>query len=259
MRPFAVLAALLAAALALAGCTTGPFADRVSQPGSAARELVDPRLHANLVVEIDYPAGHGPNAEAKAVLKSTLQEVTGRSASQVTLVEDASIPAEAGRKYTYEEIEELEARHRNRNTAGDTAVLYILYLAGGSSADTDESRVLGAAYRGTSLVIFKGNIQDATGAIGQPEERYVERAVLVHEFGHAAGLVNLGTEMQTPHEDASHPKHSSNRESVMYWAVETTAGLVEFVTCVAGLSCGANIPYQFDENDKRDLRALRGA
>lgn len=258
MRPIAVLSVLLLASLALAGCTTGPFADRVSQPGSAARELVDPGRHANLVVEIDYPAGHVPNAEAKSVLKSTLQDVTGRSASQVTFVEEASLPVEAGKKYTYEEIEALEQRHRSRHTSGDTAVLYVVYVAGGSAGDTDQGRVLGAVYRGTSIVIFKGNIQDATGGFSQPEERYVERAVLVHEFGHAAGLVNIGAKMQTPHEDPEHRGHSSNKKSVMYWAVENTAGLVEFLGCVAGISCGSDIPYQFDEQDKADLRALRG-
>lgn len=227
--------------------------------GSAAQEIVDPRLHAKLVVEIDYPVGAAPNAEAKSVLRSTLAEVTGRDASRIELVESADIPSEPNRKYTVNDIIALENEHRDRRTAGDTAALYVVYVAGGYSEDDGDSRVLGIAYRGTSLAIFKGNIQAATrsqvvGGISVPtvEEKCIERAVLVHEFGHAAGLVNLGTPMQRPHEDPQNRGHSSNKESVMYYAVENTVDLFAFFT--GGCS---DIPYQFDADDKADLAALR--
>jgi hypothetical protein len=41
----------------------------------------------------------------------------------------------------------------------------------------------------------------------------------------------------------------------MYWAVENTGGLIGALGCTIGFSC--SIPYQFDANDKADLRALR--
>lgn len=254
MRPFATLAILLAASMALAGCFEGVFPDR-SRPGSAAADLVDGARYPRLVVEIDYPAGYGPNAEAKSVLRSTLAEVSGRDASRIELVEEAEIPAQPNKKYTLNEIVALEDEHRDRRTAGDTAVLYIAYVAGGYSEDEGDSRVLGVAYRGTSLAIMKGNIKEATRSSlldVRPEEHCVERAVLVHEFGHAAGLVNLGTPMVRDHEDPAHRGHSSNTRSVMYYAVENSVDLLSFFT--GGCS---DIPYQFDDNDKADLRALR--
>ena len=253
MRPLG----LVFVALLLAGCNgiipTG------GGPGDAARELVDPRLHAKLVVELDYPAGSAPNAEAKSVLKSTLAEVTGRDASRIEIVESADIPADKSKKYSLNEIRALETEHRDRRSSGDTAVLYVLYLAGGYSEDAGDSRVLGIAYGGTSVAMFKGNIQEATrsgivGGIRVPtvEERCIERAVLVHEFGHAAGLVNLGTAMQRPHEDPANRGHSANQASVMYYAVENTVDL--FALFTGGCS---EIPYQFDDDDKADLAALR--
>jgi len=225
-------------------------------PGSAARELVDPRLHARLVVEIDYPVGFAPNDEAVEVLRRTLAEVTGRDASRIEIVKSADIPAERNKKYTLQEIRALEMEHRDRRTGGDTAALYVLYLAGGYSGDQGDARVLGVAYGGTSFAMFKGNIQEATRSsllgLRTVEERCVERAVLVHEFGHVAGLVNLGTPMQRPHEDPDHPGHSSNRRSVMYYAVENTLDL--FALFTGGCS---DIPYEFDADDKADLAALR--
>lgn len=249
-----VLPLLVAAAL-LPGCA---FLDRPTPPGAEGDEIVGTK-YAKLLVEIDHPPGYAPNDEALNVLRNTLIDVTGRSGANVQITKDASIPAQAGKKYSWAEIQALEDAYRGRRSGGDTAVLYVVYVAGGSEDDDGDARVLGAAYEGTSLVIFKGNIKDSTGGplTGRPEERFVERAVLVHEFGHAAGLVNLGTPMVTPHEDPQHPGHSNNRESVMWWAVENTGGLLDLAACVVGFECGANIPFQFDANDKADLRALR--
>lgn len=241
--------------MVLAGCQLpGSGGGRV---GSAAKQLLDPREHAKLVVEIDYPVGYGPNAQAKQVLKDALVQVTGRDASQVEFVEEAEIPAEAGKKYTLNEIVALEDEHRDRKTGGDTAALYVLYVAGGSTDDGGDSRVLGLAYRGTSIAMMKGNIKDASksGLLStRPDEQCVERSVLVHEFGHAAGLVNLGAPMVSPHEDGGHPGHSSNKESVMYYAVENTVDLLSLFT--GGCS---DIPYRYDGNDLADLSALRNS
>lgn len=254
MRP----TAFLVVALLLAGCTLPFGSPDGGRVGSAAKEILDPRERAKLVVEVDFPQGYGMNAEARTVLRNTLVEVSGRAAGAISIVEEPEIPVEAARKYSVEDIVKLEQTYRDRHTSGDTVVLYVLYVAGGYSADDGDSRVLGVAYRGTSVAIMKGNIQDGTrgGLLGTaPEERYVERAVLVHELGHALGLVNLGTPMQRPHEDtqngAAGEGHSSNTQSVMYYTVDTSDILANVI------SGGANIPYRFDADDRADLKALR--
>jgi hypothetical protein len=253
----APLAFAFALALALvAGCAW--FGGGENTPvGSSAHDLVSPRAHGTLVVEIDHPPGSEPNAAAVSTLRSTLQEVTGRDAAHVKIVQDASIPSEPDKRYSFSEIETLEKAHRDHHTSGDEAALYVVYVAGSSTEDTSEGKVLGAAYRGTSIVIFKANVRSSSGGAlsGKPPEDAVERAVLVHEFGHAAGLVNLGTRMVTPHEDAGHKGHSSDDQSVMYWAVENSLGLGQLCQLVKLGDCG--VPYEFDGNDKADLAALR--
>jgi len=253
---------LVAIVLVTAGCST--ITDRTSSVGSAAKELVSNAKYASLLVEIDYPTGYEPNADALAAFKEALTQVSGRDAAHILFAQDPSIPAETNRAYSYNDIQALENAHRDKHSGGDTAALYIVYVAGSSEKDTSDGKVLGAAYHGTSIVIFKGNIKANTGGGGlstKPQEQYVERAVLIHEFGHAAGLVNLGAPMVRDHEDRMDDPagrgHSTNPNSVMYWKVENTAGLASIVNCVTG-ACGADIPHQFDADDKADLQALRG-
>lgn len=260
---FRTAAVLLAACLALSGCTLLPGAKDSCQVGCAAKAFVSSADYATLVVEIDYPSGYEPNPESVSTLKAALQDISGRDAAHVQIQQKAQIPAEAGKRYSFAEIEALEAKHRETHTSGDTASLYIMFVAGGSESDSDNGKVLGAAYRGTSIVIFKGNIRDSTTAnpgplATKPAENLVERAVLVHEFGHAAGLVNLGTDMVRDREDKVNDPakrgHSTNKASVMYYAVESSASLQLF--CQLGIQ-NCSIPYQFDADDKADLRALR--
>jgi hypothetical protein len=70
--------------------------------------------------------------------------------------------------------------------------------------------------------------------------------------------VNLGTRMQTPHEDAQHPGHSANAQSVMYYAVESSQSLASITKLLTGSpSCDqTGIPYAYDGNDLADLKAL---
>lgn len=236
------VALTLVAALLSAGCAVQDFTQR--NPGSAAEDLVSTKKYDNLLVEIDHPAGWKPTDEAINQLRAALNDVTQKKNIDIRF--DASIPIKSG-AYTYAQIRALEEEHRDHQTGGDTAVLYIVFVAG-SSAENENT--LGAAYQGTSLVMFKGKIREASQGVFAPREANIERAVLVHEFGHAAGLVNLGAEMQTPREDAEHKGHSTDKNSVMYWAVENRDGILTL------LSGGSGIPYQFTAQDKADLRAL---
>jgi predicted Zn-dependent protease len=229
--------------------------------GAANHDLVSGKAYPKLYVEIDSPPGAGPNAEALTAFHDALAQVSGRAPGNVVLdTSDTSIPADAGHRYTVQEIADLESQHRSHHTGGDTAALYVIYVAGGSDGDSGNGKVLGEAYRGTSLAMFKGNVRStsSTGGLStKPSELCVERAVIIHEFGHAAGLVNLGTPMQAPHEDSdpAHRGHSSSQGSVMYWAVDGSASLTNLLTPLGG-GCEQQIPWHFDDNDLADLRAL---
>ena len=79
------------------------------------------------------------------------------------------------------------------------------------------------------IAMFKPVIESTSvGPLGVVE-RYVEQATLVHEFGHAVGLVNNGLPLTSEHHDAEHGAHCNNEDCVMYYQVEGASAMVDFV------------------------------
>lgn len=240
--------------LLLSGCTLpfGPAGDRTG-PGQRAGDYLKPRPHASVLLEVDFVQGAEPEQRALGLVEQRLESVSGKP---VEVVRTPGVPAQgADHKSTRAEIEDLEARFRGQHSQGERAVLYVLYLDGGFEQDEDDRKTLGAAYRGSSVVMFKGNLRAASRSgtldLGKPPLAEVEESVLVHELGHILGLVNCGTPMVTPHEDTEpgHGRcHSISRESVMYWAVEVS---------VIGSVLGQAPPDDFDADDRADLAAMR--
>lgn len=80
------------------------------------------------------------------------------------------------------------------------------------------------------LAMFKPVIAGTgSGTPGLNVERYVEQATIVHEFGHAAGLVDNGLALTSAHNDTTHDGHCTNQDCVMYWAIEGTGGAIAYV------------------------------
>jgi hypothetical protein len=76
----------------------------------------------------------------------------------------------------------------------------------------------------------------------------IESAVVTHEVGHLLGLVDLF--LHTGRQDPDHPGHSTDQNSVMYWAVESNL--------VADLLTGGP-PKDFDNADLADLQTIRNS
>lgn len=121
------------------------------------------------------------------------------------------------------------------------AVVRILFVHG--SFDGDDG-TLGAAVRGDVAAVFVDQVGRAAGVLGSIEA--IERSVTTHELGHLLGLVDLY--LDTGRGDPQHPGHSPNRDSVMFWAVESDA---------IGQLLGADPPDSFDASDRADLEAIR--
>ena len=109
--------------------------------------------------------------------------------------------------------------------------------------------MLGVAYASTSMCIFEETIIDNTGGLGQASRADVEEGVLKHEFGHILGLVNLGTALQTQHEDGQHAKHCNVQDCLMYYAIETGDFFASLL--------GGGVP-ELDAQCIADLRANGG-
>ena len=94
--------------------------------------------------------------------------------------------------------------------------------------------------------MFKEKIEDASFLLISATD--IEKAVIVHEFGHLLGLVNNGYQSPHDHEDPQHPHHSNNEESVMYWAIESQD---------IGNQIDGEPPNDFDSYDLDDLNLMK--
>ncbi len=193
-----------------------------------------------LVVEIHAVSGREPSADALGHLRAKVGEVAAKPAG--IDVRRGEIPASSDR-YTVEELKALERRHRRTSTGGDTASVHALYLNGSFAPDEG---VLAIVFSASSIAVFPDQIARAATPVVSASR--IERSVLLHEMGHLMGLINLGYHSPRDREDPDHPHHSRNRNSVMYWAVETNLVL----TILSGPP-----PDDFDADDRADLADLR--
>jgi hypothetical protein len=109
------------------------------------------------------------------------------------------------------------------------AQFYIFFVKGYLHDNgKNETSVIGASLTDTPIIVVFKDVVISTGA-SPTLVKYVEQTTLVHEFGHAMGLVNNGVPLSTNHQDTAHGHHCSNNDCVMYWLNEGASDLMGFV------------------------------
>jgi hypothetical protein len=232
MRKALVVAASLAIGAGAGSLYHALYAAAVTQvddPWLSRPGFEGPRiLNAGVIrVELDHPAGLAPHPDAVARLDARIEDLTGQPVEVDVQVEDIR----AVGKVTLDEISTTERSYRDApHVSGDSAGIYILYVRG-EFAESDQ--VLGIAYAGYSVVVFREIVESAgtprpggecAGLLG-PTPCEIERAVLVHEVGHLLGLVNINYESKSDHWDDTHGHHCSDESCVMYWQIEVRSPL----------------------------------
>jgi hypothetical protein len=195
-----------------------------------------------MVIEVDAVSGREPQGTTLNHLLGSLRQVLdkpGGIGPRPTETFPGTKP-----KYTVEDLVALESAHRQTHTSGGEASLYILFLNG----SFEREEVIGASYSASAYAIFVDTIRSV--AEGNPfmSAADVERAVVLHEAGHLLRLVNIGYRSPRDHEDPDHEHHSSNPQSVMFHAVESS---------LIGSVFSGPPPDTFDADDKADLADLR--
>lgn len=156
-----------------------------------------------------------------------------------------------GSDFDSKAILDIAGRHRGTQPTDTTAAFYVVWLDGYFFADgARQSQVLGVSLGNSGVVaMFKPVI--ASTSLLPAIRSFAEQAVFIHEVGHAAGLVNNGVAMATPHQDSEHGAHCNNDKCVMYWANEGANDVVDFVNQYATSSS----LVLFDDNCLADARA----
>jgi len=259
----------LIGALVLAGCgeanvsspPDGKDAALTSGPGDFAAAFLRGDTYRSLRVVIQHVDGHSPPQVVQDTLRDTAKALLSKSGG-VTIAPLRGLPVGAngvktGGAYSIEEVRAIEEAVRSDYRSEDTgeAILHVLYLNGHFDEDTASAKVLAAAYRGASVVVFKETIASTCNAPLPAICDVSEATVVKHELGHILGLVNLGTPMVVDHHDEANGAHDDDSDCVMYWAHK---GIGLFDVIRARRMGGALDALPFDQHCLDDLAAVRG-
>ncbi|HWG91246.1 MAG TPA: hypothetical protein VNZ52_10410 [Candidatus Thermoplasmatota archaeon] len=260
------VAPLLGVFIILSGCLSEGTVDRQPRIPSTFETLQTALLltdrFPNVTVEIDYVEGKAPGRESLENIRRALLEVAQKE--RVTLLEPAvirDVVPDRARQWTVDEVHDLDRRTRDFPVAPGTyglegtAYLHVLYLDGEGSVDGRPA----AGLEGDGwLALWPDTFNHTEDDVVPPHQIYPypelrETKVLLHELGHAFGLVNCGIPMVTPREDPDSRCHSTSEESVMYVHTDwMDSRLGRFTGKLA-------YPTWFDDDDLEDIRAFQRA
>lgn len=232
MTRWRLLGALSLAAMLL-GCSDARD-DEPTEPGLPHPEEIFGATITTVELEVAYASGAAPvtgNAgkedDAWNITELNLDALfAGSKALRVphALDEMAELGTLDGGPYEKSELLEL-ADGLRRRTREDTVTLYVLFVDGFYEEDGERDDSVIGIHFGTSGVIamFKPALDD-NGKL----TAVAEQSTLVHEVGHAVGLVNDGLPLTADHHDADHGSHCTRTECVMYYALEGKKTLMDF-------------------------------
>ena len=218
-------------------------ADDDASVGANARAILR-EDRPTLVVEIDVQEGASVDQAAVDHLVDVLGGVVHKPGGIV--FEGGNTFASSDTSWTADDLRAAAAANRSTATTDDRVSVHVLYVRGGHEQSGQRTNAIGLAYSASTVALFPERWQGLGSLLGSG--RAIERAVLVHELGHLLALVNLGYSSDIAHEDPDHPGHSSNSQSVMFHAIEST---------LIGQAFSGPPPDTFDEADRSDLEGLR--
>lgn len=195
-------------------------------------------LNKPLKVEIVTTNSTKPGSEEINTIFSVLKQYSGR-APKIDL-DTTTVPEQSD--YTASQVSNFIKSKRTCYSDQSNACIFMLFLPG----TFENSHTLGVAFTSTSAVFMSEQFHKASNPV--VSEDSIARGTITHELGHLFGLVNLVNRSPRNHEDPTHPGHSSNSNSVMYWAVED-------ISINAILTGGP--PNTFDSNDEADIADIK--
>lgn len=136
------------------------------------------------------------------------------------------LPSSNKVQWTVDEVINFSEKNKVEAEASGTKQFSIYFLNGFSK---EGEHIIGYHISGTRVIaIFKDVIRKNSDSGSELVAKYMEQSSLVHEMGHALGLVNNGLPMIEAHQDTAHGAHCSNKDCVMYYANEGAASMTAF-------------------------------
>jgi hypothetical protein len=202
----------------------------------------------SLIVEVAYEEGARPfdgnlddgnplwsitEDNLNAVFRSRLDNIEMNVPLSIEQME--SIPHQNQIGFTLDDIRDIANYARKRETTETNAVFFVLFLNGYLKSNGHlQKGVIGINLSGTGIIaMFKPVILAIETEDYFNTVKFIEQYSLIHELGHALGLVNSGVSMVKDHHDYHNGSHCTDDTCVMYWLNEGVGELENFVERVA--------------------------
>ena len=245
-KPFTFFSILILFSCSLTGCFSSEevLPEKFGVPGGLALACLNSSQFSEIVVEIDYESEQKPRPETLEMLVDRINSVCEK---QSVTYELFLTDFEHEGDWTNDEIRLIGRETRESDAMNGNQLRFHFMFPSGKH--TNEN-VLGVAVDASTVMIFVDTIKESENLIQRPSWENIEASVTIHELGHLFGLVNLVYQSNIDHEDPDHPGHSSNEDSVMYWAIETSD--------VSNIIFGT-LPNEFDSDDLSDMSNLKNS
>lgn len=203
------------------------------QAGQSAHDLLSADKYTSLTVQIQYMPGCQLDPLTIDNL-NTFLNATCHKPGGITITQ--SQINETNDSITLNQIKATEKKYRTAYTTDTTLAIYVLITDGVNILENGTiNNYAGEAFYSTSICLFyKGVVfYSSTWA----DKIQSESAVIMHEFGHLMGLVNIGSSMQVNHAHTLHADHCNNIDCLMF---------------------SGGFSLKLDDNCSNDLRANGG-
>lgn len=215
-----LLIACMRRTLCLLGLTMGLWGC-IEQVDNPAQGIFGPEVK-EVALEVDYQAeaepwtgplmGHGRAWDLLVLnIAALFEKGPSRRLAIPTALEHmqpiAPAPADS---FSRAEIWDIAQQYRDDNSTTERRVLYVVFLDGYLREDGEQRpEILGISLRDRGVIAMFSPVMRATSKLS-------EQTALIHELGHALGLVNIGLDMISPHYDNTNGPHCDNTDCVMF-------------------------------------------
>lgn len=219
------------------GIGGGPSGGDTSGGGSKPMNGLFTAAVTEIEFEVDYQVGAEPYTGSELLfgrLWDTFQaNVTAifRAHPKTLLIDDELAEMErlsdiSGTDFDVGQILDIAERHRQSVDTAARRGFYFLFLNGYFKDEAGRRpNVLGVSIGKTGVIAMFKPVIAGTGS----SSKRVEQTTLVHEFGHAVGLVDNGVTALREHRDDPHGAHCTNDKCIMYWLNESGSDLLGFI------------------------------
>jgi predicted Zn-dependent protease len=146
------------------------------------------------------------------------------------LAQMTEIPNQNKQSYNNDDIRKLAAEYKKMQSDETRGVIFLVFLDGYYFFNGSvQNNVVGVSVGKFAVAVFKPVIESIPSGLFGNSRPNVEQATVVHEIGHALGLVNNGVDMEEDHQDVQHGKHCTNEDCVMFWLNESAGDMSSFI------------------------------